>query len=48
MAATVDGASAELGIGLFGPMMSGMPGMQLPDTTRFLTPTEQGLDALGG
>jgi hypothetical protein len=47
MAATVDGAAAELGIGPFGPMMSGMPGMQMPDATKFLAGTEQELDALG-
>jgi hypothetical protein len=48
MAATVDGAAAELGFGPFGPMTSAMPGMQMPDTTKFLTATEQELDALSG
>ena len=40
MAATVDGAMAELGFGPFGPMMSGMPGMQLPDTSKALGATD--------
>lgn len=44
MAATVDGASAELGMGPFGPMMSGMPGMQMPDTSKFLATTDQELE----
>lgn len=46
MAATVDGAAVELGFGPFGPMMSGMPGMQMPDTSRFLATTDQELEGL--
>ena len=46
MAATVDGAAAELGMGPFGPMMSGPPGMQMPDTAKFLSSTEQELTEL--
>jgi hypothetical protein len=45
LAATVDGAAAELGFGPFGPM-SGMPGMQIPDTSRFLTSTDEELQSL--
>jgi hypothetical protein len=45
MAATVDGASAELGFGPFGPM-GPMPGMQVPDINKFLAATEQELGGL--
>ena len=45
MAATVDGAAAELGFGPYGPM-SGMPGIQIPDTGKFLATTDGELEGL--
>ena len=47
LAATVDGTMAELGIGPFGPMMSGMPGMPTPDTFGLLDRTDRDLGGLG-
>ncbi len=40
MAATVDGAMAEMGFGPYGPMMSGMPGMRSPDASKALSATD--------
>ena len=46
MAAAVDSVFVELGQGPFGPMAGGMPGMQMPDVSKLLADTEQGVDTL--
>jgi hypothetical protein len=46
MAATVDGAMADVGFGPFGAMGPGYPGMQAPDTGKLLESTEKDIDSL--
>ena len=46
MAAPVDSVMIELGQGPFGPMASGMPGMQMPDVGKVLEETDKSIGTL--